>query len=83
VLYKENFKNTLKRTAVNHVGLRTAPGKKNFQRAELICRELALLVFAANPSLLTSKLLQTILRKGHDATLNLRAEHKIICTPAH
>lgn len=21
--------------------------------------------------------------KGHDATLNLRAEHKVICTPAH
>lgn len=83
VLQRVILKNALKRTAVNHVELRTVPGNKNFQRAELIFRKLDLLIFIANPSLLTSKILKTILRKGHDATLNLRAEHKIICTPAH
>lgn len=69
---KSDFKNTLKRTA--------GPGNEGLQtRAD--CSELGLLTFSANPQLLTPKFLKTILRKGHDVTLNLRAEHKIIRTP--
>lgn len=69
---KNDFKNTLKRT--------TGPGNEGLQtRAD--CSELGLLTFSANPQLLTPKFFKTILRKGHDVTLNLRAEHKIIRTP--